>query len=195
MKNGDAFAKKFGGATGNDPDFLKLTVKGYSGGTLKPDSIEFYLADFRFNNNSLDYILKTWQWVDCSTLGAVDSVTFYMYSSDNSFGFMNTPAFFSIDNFTTAQGVGIAEHSFNQKINLFPNPANTSTTIHLVSEKAFTGSLSIYNSIGALMRTEIVAFNAGETNYSVDLTGLNKGFYYIELIGDNKKQNIKFIKQ
>lgn len=195
MKNGDSFAKKFGGATGNDPDFFKLTVKGYSGGILKIDSVEFYLADFRFSNNSLDYISKTWQWVDCSKLGAVDSITFNMFSSDNSFGFMNTPAFFSIDNLTTAQGVGIAENSTLQNINLFPNPANESTTINIVSKKAFTASITIYNSIGALIRTETVELIAGENSYNMDLNDLSNSLYFIELIGDNKKQVIKLIKQ
>jgi hypothetical protein len=28
MLNGDSFAKKFGGASGNDPDFFKLTIIG-----------------------------------------------------------------------------------------------------------------------------------------------------------------------
>lgn len=195
MKYGDAFAKKFGGASGNDKDTLVLSVYGYSGGVLKNDTVHFFLADFRFSNNAFDYILKTWQWVDCSKLGAVDSVGFFMTSSDNgSFG-MNTPAFFSIDNFTTAQGVGIAENSFHQNINLFPNPANESTTVSLVSEKAFTASINIYNSIGALIRTESVDFSIGENNYNIDLNDLSNGFYFIELVGDNKKQTIKFIKQ
>lgn len=195
MKSGDAFAKKFGGPSGNDKDSLVLSVYGYSGGVLKNDTVHFFLADFRFSNNAFDYILKTWQWVDCSKLGAVDSIGFFMTSSDNgSFG-MNTPAFFSIDNLTTGQGVGIAENSFQQNINLFPNPANELTTLNLVSEKPFVAAINIYNSIGALIRTETIEFNAGETNYNVDLKDLNSGFYFIELIGDNKKQNIKLIKE
>jgi hypothetical protein len=31
------------------------------------DSIEFYLADFRFANNSQDYILKTWEYLDLTS--------------------------------------------------------------------------------------------------------------------------------
>ena len=54
------FAKKFGGTTGNDPDFFKVTVKGYKGGVLTTDSVPFYLADFRFANNALDYIVDSW---------------------------------------------------------------------------------------------------------------------------------------
>jgi hypothetical protein len=35
MRDGDGFGKKFGGTTGMDPDWFKLTIKGYSGGALK----------------------------------------------------------------------------------------------------------------------------------------------------------------
>ncbi len=202
MKNGDSFSTKFGDSTaahsgypkGSYPDFLKLTVKGYSGGTLKPDSTEFYLADFRFSNNTQDYILKAWQWVDCTNLGAVDSVTFFMYSSDNSFGFMNTPGFFSIDNFTTAQGVGIAEVSFINSINLFPNPTNGVANLKLQSENAFSSTIKIYNSIGALLKTETVDMQSGLNNYPIDLSNYSNGIYFIELLGDNKRQNFKLVK-
>jgi hypothetical protein len=203
MKNGDSFARKFGDTTGTGclcpqgsyPDFLKLTVKGYSGGTMKSDSVEFYLADYRSGNNLLDYIVKTWQWVDCNKLGAVDSITFFMYSSDNSFGFMNTPGFFSIDNLTTGQGVGIAENFLNQNLNLYPNPASGATTIHFTSEKTFSSVINIYNSIGALVKTETIEIKSGETDHLIDISTLNAGMYFMELNGDNKKQTIKFIKE
>ena len=101
MKSGDAFAKKFGGVSGNDPDWFRLTVKGWLNGVQSTDTVDFYLADYRFANNAQDYIVKTWQWVDLTTLGNVDSITFHLASSDTgSFG-MNTPAYFCLDNFIT----------------------------------------------------------------------------------------------
>lgn len=102
MRNGDAFAKKFGGETGNDPDWFKITVRSYDQGILSLDSVEMYLADFRFINNDSDYILKTWEWVDLTTLGNTDSLQIFMSSSDTGDFGMNTPAYLCIDNFTTA---------------------------------------------------------------------------------------------
>jgi hypothetical protein len=194
MKNGDSFAKKFGGPTGNDPDFFKLTVRGYSGGTIKPDSVEYYLADFRSSNNLLDYISKTWQWVDCNKLGAVDSITFYMYSSDNSFGFMNTPGFFCIDNLTTGQGVGIAEVSLFENFNLYPNPANDQLNIDFTSLNSTHVSLRIINSLGATIKNEAVDFNQGEIHHSINVNDLSSGLYMIEMTGNTKKQTYKFVK-
>lgn len=105
MRDGDAFAKKFGGTSGNDADWFKLVIHGYNNGTMKQDSIEVYLADFRFTDNTKDYILKSWKWVNLLPLGKVDSLDFTLSSSDvGSFG-MNTPAFFCIDNFITQENM------------------------------------------------------------------------------------------
>lgn len=137
---------------------------------------------------------KTWQWVDCTNLGVVDSVTFFLYSSDvGSFG-MNTPAFFSIDNFTTGQNVGIAENSFIQTINLFPNPANDIVNFHFKTESTMNSTISIYNSIGALVKTETTIFNSDYNTISLDIQDLNSGLYFVEIVADTKKQTIKLIK-
>ncbi len=98
MENGDAFAKKFGGADGTDPDWFLLTVKGYKKGAFT-DSVNFYLADYRFHDADSDYIVKSWKWVNLQPLGAVDSVTFVLHSSDTGAYGMNTPAYFCMDNF------------------------------------------------------------------------------------------------
>jgi len=97
MLNGDAFSKKFGGATGDDEDWFLLTMEGFNGGA-STGTVEFYLADFRFADNGLDYIVDDWTWVDMTSLGAVDSVEFTLSSTDNGIFGMNTPAYFAMDN-------------------------------------------------------------------------------------------------
>lgn len=97
MKNGDSFSKKFGGESGEDPDFFKLTIEALDDAAKPTDTLEFYLADFRFSDPAKDYILNQWTWVDLSTLKEARKLRFSLSSSDNSFGFMNTPAYFCID--------------------------------------------------------------------------------------------------
>jgi hypothetical protein len=97
MRDGDFFAKKFGGVSGNDPDFFKLTVSGFNGAT-PTGAVDVYLADFRFTDNTQDYILSTWAFADLSSLGAVTSLRFALASSDNGMFGMNTPAYFAMDN-------------------------------------------------------------------------------------------------
>lgn len=42
--------------------------------------------------------LENWKTVDLTELGAVDSVVFKFYGSDESYGYLNTPAYVAIDN-------------------------------------------------------------------------------------------------
>jgi len=114
MLEGDQFAKQFGGPDGTDPDFFKLIVRGYAGGSLVADSAEVFLADYRFEEDSLDFIQRDWKFVDLSTLGPVDSLQFTLSSSDvGDFG-INTPLYFCVDNLTTfdpATNIAIAADS------------------------------------------------------------------------------------
>ena len=98
MKKGDDFAKKFGGPTGNDQDWLKMTIIGYDAAGDSVNAVHFYLADYRFANNSSDYILNTWTPVNLSTLGKVNKITFRFSSSDNGAFGINTPTIVCIDN-------------------------------------------------------------------------------------------------
>ncbi len=102
MLNGDAFAKQFGGVSGDDPDWLRLTIQGVDGlGATTGPGVELYLADYRFADNGLDYVLDGWASVDLSVLGQVSGLRFSLDGSDvGDFG-LNTPAYFAIDDLVT----------------------------------------------------------------------------------------------
>ncbi len=106
MLDGDDFAKKFGGESGNDPDYFLLTIDGIDDAGETLDSIEFYLADYRFDDNSLDYVVDDWTTVDLSSLAGATSLQFVMSSSDSGDFGMNTPAFFAIDDLTFDRSTG-----------------------------------------------------------------------------------------
>jgi hypothetical protein len=97
MLKGDDYAKKFGGETGNDPDFLKLEIFGLDVSGHVLDSLSFYLADYRFEINSKDYIVNKWTKVDLTKLGAINQIAFKFESSDNSIWGINTPTYFCMD--------------------------------------------------------------------------------------------------
>ena len=99
MHDGDATATAFGGPSGNDPDWFKLTATGKNANGQTVGTAEFYLADYRFANNAEDYILNTWEWFDLSTLGAVHTISFSLSSLKNNSGGMITPAYFCIEDF------------------------------------------------------------------------------------------------
>jgi len=97
IRDGDMFAKKFGGDSGEDPDWLVLTITGKDTHGSVQGTVEFYLADYRFEDPADDYIVDDWRFVDLSTLGPVKSLAFSLDSSDTGQWGMNTPAYFAVD--------------------------------------------------------------------------------------------------
>ena len=103
MTNGDAFAKKFGGPSEDDPDWFLLTVLGKNAADQQIGFEELYLADYRFADNSLDYIVRDWTEVDLSSLKGASTLEFSLDSSDVGVWGMNTPAYFAMDNIVLEQ--------------------------------------------------------------------------------------------
>ena len=89
----------YGGTTGNDPDWFKVTATGKNASGQVVGTLDFYLADYRFSNNEEDYVLNTWEWFDLSPLGSVATISFDLSSSRGSGYNMITPAYFCMDNF------------------------------------------------------------------------------------------------
>lgn len=103
MRNGNEFAKEFGGASGDDPDWCKITAYGTDeNGAVLPGAPEFYLADFRNPDNSQDFILDAWIAFDLSSLAGAQKIHFHFTSSDAGPSGINTPAYFAIDDISYA---------------------------------------------------------------------------------------------
>ena len=100
MQHGDGYAKKFGGVSGNDPDWFRVTLTGFSGfdgAGSSTGATEFYLADFRFADQTQDYLVNQWTEVQLGALGNAASVRLTFSGSDvGAFG-LNTPAYVALD--------------------------------------------------------------------------------------------------
>jgi hypothetical protein len=192
MRDGDIFARKFGDTTGTNsaypqggyPDYFKLTIKSYVGGQLGADSVEFYLADFRFTNDSLDYIVDSWEWVDCSILQVFDSLQFTLSSSDNNGNGMNTPAFFCIDNLTIDVTVG-QQFESKQK-----NP--THAALNVLNNNTIDNQTYVIYDLTGKKVLEVEQTNAMQ---SIGIAHLQNGFYTLQVISSKGIQNLKFLKQ
>ncbi|GAB4446914.1 MAG: hypothetical protein OHK0036_00490 [Bacteroidia bacterium] len=199
VKYGNMFSRAFGDTTGTGcgcpqgsyPDWFKVVVRGYKNGAMLNDSVEFYLADYRFSNNSQDYIVWNWQWVDCSTLGQVDSIQFFMSSSDTGPWGMNTPAFFSIDNFTTSGTAGIASIS-NNISKVFPNPAIDKIMIN--TKESGNYNIKISNTLGQVVKQQSI-FIDKYYPANINIADLQQGHYIVEISNDNVSEKHLIIKQ
>ena len=188
MKNGDSFAKKFGGSTGNDPDWFLLTIKGFYSGTIT-DSVNFYLADFRFTDNSKDFILNSWAWVDLTTLGNVDSLTFNLSSSDVGQYGMNTPAYFCLDNLNDITNAVDSYHSTNEKENItaYPNP--------VISTLNINGAKGAYVSIVDLTGRILYRNISKQDVMHVNMSAYSNGLYLIKIRKGNHISVKKILKK
>ena len=98
IKNGNQLCKKFGGDSGNDPDWFKLTLTAIDSLGKVKGVVDINLADFRFTDNSKDYIANSWTYLDLSAFGFIKGLKFEMSSSDSGPGGMNTPGYVCLDN-------------------------------------------------------------------------------------------------
>lgn len=103
MLAGSAFSKKFGGASGNDADWFSVTFTGYDAGNAATGSVTFHLADYRFSDNTLDYIVDEWTTVDLRGLGSgVSTIRLGFASSDTGMFGINTPTYVALDDLAYA---------------------------------------------------------------------------------------------
>jgi hypothetical protein len=110
MLKGDSFTDRFGGLSGNEPDYFRLKIIGINSTGDTTGMVFFYLADFRFDDPGKDYIIREWTWVDLSALGIVSELRFSLESSDTGPWGMMTPAYFCVDNLNHHDMAPIVSH-------------------------------------------------------------------------------------
>ncbi|MFZ4798381.1 MAG: DUF4465 domain-containing protein, partial [Bacteroidia bacterium] len=181
MLNGDGFAKKFGGTSGDEADYFRVIIRGYLRNVKTTDSVIFYLADYRNSDNSKDYILKDWAYADLSKFGYVDSISFKLESTDNGQFGMNTPAFFCIDNFEYDYKTGVNEIANQRSFSIYPNPS--SSTINIDFNERFS-TIKIIDIQGKMVLQS--------NQKTIDINGLENGIYIVQIATENGILNSKF---
>ena len=131
MRDGDGFGKQFGSIYNGDStvvdgtngaDFFRVWVYGKSHDGTMTDSVEVYLADYQFADDSQDYILDSWLDVDLTGFSfLIGELSFKIESSDTTGGWINTPTYFAIDDLHVTPYMTIDEEQLSD-ISIFPNP-------------------------------------------------------------------------
>ncbi len=191
MRDGDMFAKKFGDsvdASGqvdgtNGEDFFKVWIIAEDLSGNNKDSLEFFLADYRFADNTQDYILDTWTTVDLTSFQFfVQKLTFRLESSDNGQWGMNTPAYFAIDNI---DGVIVGSLNENElSITVYPNPVKDILTVN-----GEHGTITISN-----MNGQVIYSSEHNGNSQIDMSDFESGVYMLRLTNANGSAIQRIIK-
>ncbi|MFK7784416.1 MAG: DUF4465 domain-containing protein [Crocinitomicaceae bacterium] len=192
MRDGDGYGKEFGTlyAAGdsipdgtNGEDFFYVRIYGHNFDQTEVDSIDFYLADYRFADSTQDYIIDDWNTIDLTGFAFdVTSVTFDFFSSDvNSFG-IKTPAYIAIDDVKLEISGGVTQLA--QDYSAYPNPVQNVLTI-----KGGQGQIRITNTLGQV----VLELDHNEVS-EIDASKFNSGAYFITLIDDFGIRTKQFIK-
>ena len=188
MKNGDDFSKKFGGDSGNDEDWLILTIEGFNADKQSTGKVEFYLADFRSSSNTNDYILDTWKWVNLESLGYISKLEFSLKSTDNGSWGMNTPGYFCIDNLTHENLTSSPNIQQIQAL-AYPNPFNDHIAISGLKANA---RVTISDITGRI----VVEYNNVANNQVINgLDHLKSGVYFLKIMEGMNRFTTKLVKK
>ncbi len=92
VKNGNGYAAKF-----EKGSWFKVIFTGTKADNTTT-SVDYYLADYRSENEADWTLLTDWEWIDLSSLGQVVSLSISFDGSDQSWGYLNTSTYVCIDN-------------------------------------------------------------------------------------------------
>lgn len=195
MRDGDDFSKKFGGADGDDPDWFLLTLVGWRNGeAMEERKIEFYLADYRFEDNRENYIVDTWERISLEGIGSLDSLEIRLSSSDVGDWGMNTPAMFGIGQITTMDNEDTTNAPLigeARNVNIYPNPFVDHINIQIPGGNISAAmNFRVFDATGRLIRMGL----AGQST-SVDLSALRPGVYIVVVEGNNFRNSQRIIKK
>jgi len=192
MRDGDSFAKKFGdtvnaaGASDgtNGEDFFKVWIYAEDLAGNNKDSVEFFLADYRFADSTQDYIVDAWTSVDLTGFNFnVQKLSFKLESSDVGQWGMNTPSYFAIDDIDAVNlDASINENTLS--ISVYPNPVEDILTVN-----GEYGVITLTNINGQVVFSE----NHNSTS-QIDMSKFDNGVYFLRLTNSNGSAVQRIIK-
>jgi hypothetical protein len=73
----------------------------------------------------------------------------------------------------------------------WPNPAQNSLTIGNLTQQAGNSQLHVYNSLGALI--EVKSYSSAK-EFILDVSDLNPGLYFVEIVNSSSSKRVSFVK-
>lgn len=97
IKYGYGSHEKFGGVDGTDPDWYKITLRGIDKSNMIVDERDIYLADYRYDDDSKDFVLNHFVYIDLRSFGRLKELIITSSSSRSVNGERDIPQYFCLD--------------------------------------------------------------------------------------------------
>ncbi|MDP4934415.1 MAG: DUF4465 domain-containing protein, partial [Salibacteraceae bacterium] len=157
----------------DDPDYF--FIRFYFEYGFPETFVDFYLADFRSSDNSQDYILDEWVFVDLNDFPNSEhagyTVEMQLFSSDTGIFGMNTPAYFCMDDLHIAYPGGISDNRGSaSELELSVKQGS----IHASMDESC--DFQLIDLTGKVLQTKLSSSSA-----EFDTTQLPKGVYIVQV--------------
>ena len=147
-------------------DSLTVIIKGMDENFEElPAELHYHLADYRSAESDAWTLNSTWEEVDLSSLGKVSGLNFYLVSSDQSWGYMNTASYFALDKLSYAkERADVATNVETATISMqaYPNPFTDYIRIQTKTDAV----VNVYNQQGMLVLSQSIQAGEAEINTS-----------------------------
>jgi hypothetical protein len=91
--------------------------------------------------------------------------------------------------------VGLEQLSFMQGIKVFPNPMHDELTVTFTNNQSRNATVKLVNIVGQTVSEEMLTGIAGGMSYTLDVSKLNAGIYFIEISSSEGTKQVKLIKK
>jgi len=135
------------------------------------------------------YLWSTGSTSDTTIVLATSDTSYYVTGTDIN-GCVNSDTFAIVIN-----TVGVKDYSKDNEILLFPNPASHTVYLKLNGEMySGVADLKIINQAGKIVMSQKVNINS-EIVLPINISGLSKGVYFIEITSNTSYTNLKLVKE
>lgn len=77
---------------------------------------------------------------------------------------------------------------------VYPNPSNGPLTVELYSKVKQNATIEVFDAMGALVYSDVIALSADVTLSNHDVSFLLEGVYFVRIVADQLNESIRFIK-
>lgn len=165
-----------------DGDYFKIIIEGFYNG-LSQGLVSFFLADYTAGNT---FVADTWNTVNLSSLGIIDSLKFNLYSTHTGTYGMNTPAYFCIDNIAYDYPA-YTDYISKNSITAYPNPVNDVINISNIENS----KIIVFDISGKNLYVKSNCNKIEKINFS----NFTPGIYFLTIKNRNYTITKKIIKQ